>query len=358
MKRRTEKDFNVADDYYSWKLTSLCTLPIRFVQGWIFWGGGSRRFIYDPSKLNPDAHQWMANKLQSAMPGAILGVNHAISYLLQHFTLLYVSIILFSLVELLCGLALIIGCFTRLAAFMTCLISITLMLAFGWQGATCMDEWTMAVATFAMGMTLTLSGASSLSVDYLLREKYPALGAKPWFGILASGVVTEKLFKTTLQFFMLVVLAFTLLTYNYYRGSIFTAYHSGPVSAGIHHLSLSDGSMQKNGAITFTLYVDGGTSAVPANIIRIELQNNKNQVIASWGEAALANITAANIKNEYAYNRVVTGEYGIVAPLSAKAIVTLIPQNKLPTPAQGYQLAVYTIGSSRFYLTLQNQPSI
>jgi len=46
-------------------------LSIRIIQGFIYWGGGSRRFIYAPSKLNPDAPTWMANKFQTAMPGAL-----------------------------------------------------------------------------------------------------------------------------------------------------------------------------------------------------------------------------------------------------------------------------------------------
>ena len=40
------------------------TLAVRLILGWIYWGGGSRRFIYAPQKLNPHAHSWMANKLQ------------------------------------------------------------------------------------------------------------------------------------------------------------------------------------------------------------------------------------------------------------------------------------------------------
>lgn len=344
----------MADQHASWKLASYCTLPIRFVQGWIFWGGGSRRFIYDPSKLNPNAHEWMANKLQSAMPGAILGVNHAISFLLQHFKLLYFSIIVFSLAELLCGLALIIGCCTRLAAFITCLISITLMLAFGWQGATCMDEWTMAVATLAMGITLTLSGSSVYSVDYLLRKKYTALAKKPWFSFITSGAITEKIFQYTLQVMMLFIFAFTLLTYNYYRGSIVTPYHSGPVSAVVHHLTLSDGKLQQNGAVTVTLYVDGGTPALPAYIIRVNLLDEHKQIIASWNETALSGISSENIKNIYAYNRIHTGEYGLVAPLSAKAVVTLMPENKLQLAEGDYQLVIFTIDSGRVYMPLKN----
>jgi hypothetical protein len=42
---------------------------VRTIQGFICWGGGSRRFIYGPQKLNPDVPTWVANKFQTAMPG-------------------------------------------------------------------------------------------------------------------------------------------------------------------------------------------------------------------------------------------------------------------------------------------------
>jgi len=73
---------------------------VRFIQGFICWGGGSRRFIYGPEKFNPAAPTWMANELQSAKPGALLGTDHLIAFLLYHFWLLYPAVILFSGAEL------------------------------------------------------------------------------------------------------------------------------------------------------------------------------------------------------------------------------------------------------------------
>src|ERR1700730_9006393 len=119
-------------------------LPIRFIQGFVYWGGGSRRFIYAPAKLDPHATSWMANKFQSAMPGALLGTDHIIAFLLHHFYLLYASLILFSAAELITGLFLKAGFLTRAAALASIGFSVVLMLMFGWQGATCIDEWTMA----------------------------------------------------------------------------------------------------------------------------------------------------------------------------------------------------------------------
>ena len=95
----------------------------------------------------------MANKFQSAMPGALFGTDHIISYMLTHFWLLYAGVILFSAAELIVGLMLMTGFLTRFAALASMGFSVMLMAMFGWQGATCIDEWTMAAANLAMGAT-------------------------------------------------------------------------------------------------------------------------------------------------------------------------------------------------------------
>src|SRR5579859_4020803 len=114
-----------------WRGAAVALLSVRVIQGFIYWGGGSRRFIYGPQKLNPDAPNWMANKFQSAMPGALLGTDHIIAFLLHHFWLLYPAVILFSAVELIAGAALMAGLMTRLAAAVSVGLSILLMLMFG-----------------------------------------------------------------------------------------------------------------------------------------------------------------------------------------------------------------------------------
>ena len=83
-----------------WRVAAIALLSVRLIQGFIYWGGGSRRFIYGPEKLNPDGHTWMANKFQTAMPGALLGTDHLIAFLLYHFWLLYPAVILYSGAEL------------------------------------------------------------------------------------------------------------------------------------------------------------------------------------------------------------------------------------------------------------------
>src|SRR5277367_3635867 len=226
-----------------WWAAGLALLSVRFIQGFIYWGGGSRRFIYGPSKLDAwGGHNWMVNKFQTAMPGALFGTDHIISYMLTHFWLLYAGVILFSAAELIVGLMLMTGFLTRFAALASMGFSVMLMAMFGWQGATCIDEWTMAACNLAMGATLLLGGAGAYSVDSHLVRRHPELAEKGWFR-WASGALSLDLSLSRYRSLGLLVFAFVAIfdvaTYSYYRGSVVTPFHSGPVSPTKHHLSLT-----------------------------------------------------------------------------------------------------------------------
>src|SRR3981189_1306026 len=209
----------------NWRIAAIALLSTRFIQGFIYWGGGSRRFIYAPSKLDPSAPTWMANKFQTAMPGALFGSDHLISVMLQHFWLLYAGCILFSAAELFVGAMLMTGLLTRAAALASMGFSVLLMLMFGWQGATCIDEWTMAACNLAMGATLMLGGSGAFSFDNALLARKPALAEQGWFrwmsGALPLPVNSGSFQKIALAVFAATVV-FNVGTYNYYRGSGYT----------------------------------------------------------------------------------------------------------------------------------------
>lgn len=316
----------------------LSLLSIRFIQGFIYWGGGSRRFIYAPAKLNPSAHSWMANKFQTAMPGALLGMDRVISYMLHHFWLLYTSVILFSLAELIVGLMLMTGFLTRLSALISMGFAVLLMLMFGWQGATCIDEWTMAACNLAMGATLLVAGGKAYSLDNHLLSHRPDLARKQWFrlagGALPLPCSPKYLQRLGLGIFSFVAL-FDVVTYSHYRGSVITPFHSGPVSPTRHHLSLDHAMIDGQGNVRFHVYLDAGTPEAPIHIVRASLLNAHHQPILQWDEATLATLPASAFVNDYAYNRFTTGPFGIKAPMGAKATITL-PCPQLPNPQPSY----------------------
>jgi hypothetical protein len=42
-------------DQRTWRISAISLMSVRVIQGFIYWGGGSGRFIYAPGKLNPHA---------------------------------------------------------------------------------------------------------------------------------------------------------------------------------------------------------------------------------------------------------------------------------------------------------------
>ena len=310
----------------NWRMAAIAMLSVRCIQGFIYWGGGSRRFIYAPSKLDWTQPTWMANKFQSAMPGALLGFEHLIAFMLQHFWLLYAGVILFSAAELIAGAALIAGLMTRLAAVVSMVFSILLMLMFGWHGATCIDEWTMAAANLAMGATLFLAGSGAYSLDNVLLRRSPGLAARSWFRWGAGSLplpLRDGWFRGLALLVLAGVLAFDIGTYNYYRGSVIGPFHGGPVSPTKHHFTLTQGALLPDGGVRFHIYLDGGTPEAPAHIMTAALLGADGKPLATWDTAALSHLPPGAIVNDFAYNKFKTGPFGLLAGMGAMATITL-----------------------------------
>lgn len=311
-----------------WRTAALAMLSVRIIQGFIYWGGGSRRFIYAPSKLNPDAPTWMANKFQTAMPGALFGTDHLISFMLHHFWLLYAGVILFSAAELIVGAMLMAGALTRIAALVSMGFSVLLMAMFGWQGATCIDEWTMAACNLAMGATLLLGGSGAYSIDNVMIARNPAMAEKAWFRWLGGSLplpLKDAASRKVALALLGLVLVFDVGTYSYYRGSVVTPFHGGPVSPTKHHLSLNNATLLTDGSVRFHVYLDAGTPEAPVHVVAADLLGANNQPIAHYDTATLSALPNTAFANDYAYNRFAPGPFGIRAPMGAAATVTLPP---------------------------------
>jgi uncharacterized membrane protein YphA (DoxX/SURF4 family) len=338
-----------------WRAAAIAMLSVRVIQGFIYWGGGSRRFIYDPSKLDPEAHSWMANKLQTAIPGALFGLDRVLAFLLHHFWLLYAAIILFSAVELIVGFALMAGLLTRLAALLSIGLSISLMLLFGWQGGTCVDEWTMASCNAAMGATLMLAGGAAYSLDNAWLSRNPALARRAWFRWCGGSLklpLSDNGFRGLAFGILAFVLAFDVSLYSYYRGSVLTPYHGGPVSAAAHHLTLSDATMLSYGGVRFAIALDGGTPAVPAHVMKVEVVGPDGKALVTWDWKALSALPASAIVNDFRYNRFKPGHFGLEAGMGASADVTLPLPADAAAPPSGAQLRVTDVDGKTFATSL------
>ncbi|MEI9901337.1 MAG: TQO small subunit DoxD [Hyphomicrobium sp.] len=176
-------------------VAALVLLGVRFVQGFIFWGGASRRLIYDAHeiagvdhavKLDFDLPGYVAAKLTHALPGA-LWVQGPIEWTLQHHDLIVTSVWLWTFAELAVGLGLMLGLATRASAFVSIWLNVVLMIVFGWMGSTCLDEWTMAVSGVAMSSAVLLSGAGAYSLDARFITGSEFASKRAWVPWIFSG---------------------------------------------------------------------------------------------------------------------------------------------------------------------------
>lgn len=318
-----EKSACLTDTYW---MVGFGLLAVRVIQGFIYWGGGSRRFIYAPDKLNPEAPHWMAYKFQTAMPGALLGLDHVISFMLQHFWLLYTGVIVFSAAELLAGLFLIVGLFTRISALLSMAFSVLLMLMFGWQGATCIDEWTMAACNLAMGVTIFLCGSHVYALDNLLLKKKSNLSERQLFRWSCGALpmpLSASGFKKLALWLLAFVVVFDVGTYSYYRGSVVTPYHHGPVSPTTHSIALSEGKLLDDGQVSVHAYLNAGTPEAPEHIMDAWITDSSGNKLVHWDTVMLSSLPAGNFINDYAYNQFTSGHYGIQAIVGSAATIIL-----------------------------------
>jgi thiosulfate dehydrogenase [quinone] large subunit len=201
----------------------------------------------------------------------------------------------------------------------------------------------MAACNLAMGASLLLAGSGAYALDNILLHRNPALAGKQWFR-WASGCLplpqTDRGFRTLAFAVLAFVVIFDVGTYSYYRGSVVTPFHGGPVSPTKHHLALSQAELLPDGNVRFHVYLDAGTPEAPAHVVAAELLNGEKDSVAAWNAAQLSKLPKTDFTNDYAYNKFEPGPFGIRANMGAAATVTL------PAPASGT-----IVGASYIQLT-------
>jgi uncharacterized membrane protein YphA (DoxX/SURF4 family) len=285
-------------------LLALVLLGTRFVQGFIFWGGASRRLFYDfdtvagvdhAVKLDFNGAGFVAAKLVHALPGT-LWIQAPIEWTLRHPDLIDASVWFWTFAELAVGLGLIFGLLTRLAALGSLAINVVLMLIFGWMGSTCLDEWTMAVSGVAMSSAIFLAGGGAWSLDALVGRAGFARRHQGTRWVF-SGPLPAGSLRPLALFFAAVAVVFTIGSYHVLFGAVVSPLHSR-VNFHHHAIALTNVAVAADGAVTFDAYVDAGPDTGAAYIVAARLVDASGATVASWDGAALR---AASIDNEWPY---------------------------------------------------------
>ncbi|AKA75135.1 DoxX family membrane protein [Saccharolobus solfataricus] len=145
--------------------------PIRFAVGWMFFDGGIRKAILKPAKLDPNSSSFVGGKLVNFLPHAG-PFKDFLLMTLENRTFDVTFLTIFSYVEILVGLFLIIGFLTRLSAFGAAVMAIGMAPAY-WLGSTCEDEWQIGSLLTAGAIVLMLTAAGRVwGVDYYLYKKF------------------------------------------------------------------------------------------------------------------------------------------------------------------------------------------
>jgi len=340
-------------------LAALILLGARFTQGFIFWGGATRRLIYDVHsvdgvdkalKLDFDAQGFVAAKLTHALPGA-LWVQGPIEWTLRHPDLIVASVWLWTIAELAVGVGLMLGLLTRASAFVSLWLNVVLMVIFGWMGSTCLDEWTMAVSGVAMSGAVFASGGGCWSLDARYIAPTGFAQRSPWLAWICSGPLPSEIMHKLALWLSGIAIVFTLVTYHILFGAIVTPLHSR-VNFHKHDIALAHAQLSPDGAVTFDVYVDAGPDTGAAYIVAAKLADAAGAIVAQWDGATLAALPESAIRNGYPYvwaSKFKTERIGFSGQTGAKATITLPPPAgaKL-TPAHSYTLVLEAIDGAKW----------
>ncbi|MBN2446744.1 MAG: DoxX family membrane protein [Phycisphaerae bacterium] len=341
-----------------WALAAMALLGARFTQGFIFWGGATRRLIYDwhetagtdyAVKLDFNGPGFVAAKLTHALPGA-LWVQGPIEWTLRHPDLIIASVWMWTFAELAVGLGLMLGLATRLAALASIGLNVVLMVIFGWMGSTCLDEWTMAVSGVAMSAAVFIAGAGAYSIDERYIGSTAWARSNAWSNWAFSGTLPARTLHKVALWLGLGCIAFTVLTYHLLFGAVVSPLHAR-TNFHKHNIALSVPIPASDGGVRFDARVDAGPDTGAAYIVAARLLDDSGNVAAEWDGAALARLPQDAIVNAYTYvwaSKFKTEKIGFSGQTGARASISLPAPTSAPTSSKGLILELEAIDGAKW----------
>ncbi|WP_010252779.1 TQO small subunit DoxD [Myroides injenensis] len=310
----------------SYTTAGFFTLAIRMVVGWTYFSAFWRRLILE-NKLIENEVGYIGVKFNHFLPNA-LGIKPLIEYLVTHPDILWWAMVIFTIVEAIVGLCIMLGLFTRLMSIGVISLAMGILLGSGWIGTTCLDEWQIGVLGVATGFILFLTGGGIGSIDYYLEKKGFKFTQKRWFNFLGSGVLPIKNLKPVVFVGSFAILLLTLYTNQVFHGGVFGTLHNKSVKPKIE---LADVSITDS-ELAFQVYRVEGADVYGSFLIGVQIETASGEVIHKWDGTALSQLSENQIENVYVA-KVQPGKHSLVIPLGAKALV------KLPIVNEGFNQA-------------------
>ncbi len=303
-------------DRSAYTSAGLFTLSLRWVIGWTYFSAFWRRLILE-NKLIPDEAGYIGEKFNHFLPNA-LGIKPIIEYLVLNPDALQTAMIVFTIVEAVVGLFIILGLFTRLMSIGVFFLALGILLGSGWLGTTCLDEWQIGVLGIAGGFTLFLSGSSAFSLDRYLINKKQSFTNKKWFAFLGSGVLPLKHLQVTILVGSILIFGLTLFTNQYFHGGVFGSLHNKSVKPKVEISNIR----YTNSQLTFQLFRVEGADVYGSFLIGISILDENGKIVKHIDQNELARFTTDNIHNYYVA-KIKPGTHSLILPLGSKADLTV-----------------------------------
>lgn len=320
----------------SFDAASIAALALRLVVGWTYFSAFWRRIILE-NKLIPDEAGYIGEKFNHFLPNA-LGIKPIIEYLVTHPDALWINMVAFTIIEGIVGLAMIFGFFTRLMSIGIFLLAFGILLASGWIGTTCLDEWQIGILGLASGFTLFLTGSSYLSLDAYFIKKKSSFTQTKWFRLLGSGELKLASYKRPVLVVVFFIFGLTLFTNQYFHGGVFGTLHNKSVKP---KLEISNLKLEDN-ELSFDVFRVEGVDVYGSFLIGITLQDETGTKILHLSGSDLSKLPVENISNYYVA-KIKPGAHSLVIPLGAKATIRIPVINELEDSKEKYTLTLTDI---------------
>lgn len=296
---------------------------LRMMSGWLFLSAFLRRVVLAPEKLDPASMEYVGIKFNTFLPHAV-GIQPMLEYLLTHGDLLYIFLIVFTIIEGLCGLGLMLGFFTRLTALGTSCLSFGILLGAGWLGSTCLDEWQIGVSGVAAGFTMMMAGSGYYSMDNLIFGKYISDRKHNWLIWLTSGrlPMADSGLKRMSFWMGILAIFITLWSNQVLHGGVWGKLFNWSKKPLVE---VTDTSMSGD-KLSFDAYRTDGSDVSGAFVIALEISDRSGKAVWKYSFAGDGSGSHADevtkIENVY-ISKVRTGKYSLEIPLGAKANIQL-----------------------------------
>lgn len=325
----------------SYDMAALFTLSIRLVVGWTYFSAFWRRLVLE-NKLDPDSAGYVGEKFNHFLPNA-LGIQDMIEYLVSHPDTLWWAMTIFTIVEAIVGLFIMLGLFTRLMSIGVFSLALGILLGSGWLGTTCLDEWQIGILGVAAGFTLFLSGSGPYSVDHWLRKKNVPFTVGKWFAWIGSGNLpfSGSTVKRLSFSGAVVIFGLTLFTNQYFHGGVWGTLHNKSVKPEVR---ISD--VQLSGKeLSFEVFRIEGVDVYGSFLIGVSLADEAGNTVFELNGEDLADFPPGQIHNQYVA-KVKPGKHSLILPLGARATISVRDAQLDALPAGNYLLKLTDISGA------------